>query len=37
MTEIEKLKQRQKELKLKINQLDAKQMCIKVFINSIYG
>jgi len=37
MTEIDKLKKRHKELKLKIGQLDAKQMCIKVFINSIYG
>lgn len=26
-----------KEIKLQIDQLDAKQLCIKVFINSIYG
>ena len=26
-----------KKIKMKIDQLDAKQMCIKVFINSIYG
>lgn len=37
MTEIEQLKNRQKELSHKIDQLDAKQLCIKVLINSIYG
>ena len=30
-------KTKNKDLKFKIEQLDAKQLCIKVFINSIYG
>ena len=30
-------KDKNEELKFKIDQLDAKQLCIKVFINSIYG
>ncbi len=30
-------KNKNKDLKFKIEQLDAKQLCIKVFINSIYG
>lgn len=40
--ELKKLKRKyaespDKNVKLKIDQLDAKQLCIKVFINSIYG
>ena len=33
----EYLNTKNKDLKFKIEQLDAKQLCIKVFINSIYG
>lgn len=37
MTKIEQLKQKRSELKNEIDRLDAKQLCIKVLINSIYG
>lgn len=33
----EELIKRRDELRTKINQLDAKQMSIKIFINSVYG
>jgi len=36
-SECDKTSQQGKQIKLQIDQLDAKQLCIKVFINSIYG
>jgi len=36
-SECDKNSKEGKEIKLQIDQLDAKQLCIKVFINSIYG
>lgn len=37
LVDIDKTSADAKHIKMQIDQLDAKQMCIKVFINSIYG
>ncbi len=37
MTRLQELEFRRKELKDKVDQLNAHQMCVKVLINSCYG
>ncbi len=37
MTNKQQLQERARYLRDKITQLNAKQLCIKIFINSVYG